>query len=233
MSRSTRGLIHEPERVREEFDRIAEAGYRSTYDASELFHDEMIAALPAHMERALDLGCGTGEIVRRLAGRADHVLGLDLSPRMIEIARERTTSMPHVEYRVADLMSVDLPSDSFDAVISVSTFHHVPLEPALARAASWVRPGGWLLVVDLFDPKGFGGFVYNATWWGLKRVLERTRRRMEPSAALSEAWRIHDANDRHPAVAEIRAAARQLPGARVRVRRLWRWTLAWQKPDRE
>src|SRR4029453_11504445 len=156
VSRSTRGLIHEPERVREEFDRIADAGYRSTLDASELFHDEMFAALPAHMERALDLGCGTGEIARRLAGRADHVLALDLSPRMIEIARERSAALPQIEYRAADLMTVDLPADSFDAVISLSTFHHVPLEPALARAASWVKPGGWLYVIDLFDPRGFG-----------------------------------------------------------------------------
>jgi hypothetical protein len=46
-----------------------------------------------------------------------------------------------------------------------------------------------------------------------------------------EAWRAHERNDRHPTLAEIRAAAASLPGARVIVRPLWRWTLAWRRPE--
>jgi ubiquinone/menaquinone biosynthesis C-methylase UbiE len=233
VSRRTAATTHEPERVREEFDRIADAGYRTGYDASAFFHDEMLAHLPARVERALDLGCGTGEIVRRLADRADHVIGLDLSSRMIEIARERSDSTPNVEYRVADLMTIELAPESFDVVTSVSTFHHLPLAPALERAASWVRPGGWLLVIDLFErTNDLDGFLYSAAWWTVSRALERTRRRQKPSAELQEAWRIHDANDRHPTIPDVRAAVRSLPGARVRVRPLWRWTLAWRKPGR-
>ena len=63
VSRRSDPVTHAPERVREEFDRIADAGYRTGYDASAFFHGEMLAHLPARVERALDLGCGTGEVV--------------------------------------------------------------------------------------------------------------------------------------------------------------------------
>jgi len=225
--------VHAPERVREEFDRIADAGYRTGYDSSAFFHDEMLAHLPPRVARALDVGCGTGEIVRRLASRADRVVGLDLSPRMVELARERGAALTNVDYLVGDLMTVDLPEESFDAVVSVATFHHLPLAPALERCAAWVRPGGWLLVIDLFArPTDLGGFVYSACWWSVSRMLERTRRTTKPSQALQEAWRIHDANDRHPSIPDVRAAVGVLPGAEMRVRPLFRWTLAWRKPER-
>jgi SAM-dependent methyltransferase len=126
-------------------------------------------------------------------------------------------------------MADDLPAAGFDAVCSVATFHHLPLDAALARAASLVRPGGWLLVVDLFQPVGVGGFFHNAFSWLLARWEGRHQPR--PSPAARDAWRAHERNDSHPTLAEVRAAAALLPGARVAVRARWRWTLAWRRPE--
>ena len=215
------------ESIRADFDRIADAGPASAPDASARHVTRLLGQLPEHMGSAVDLGCGAGDLVLQLARRADHVIGIDLSPRMIESARR--VAPPNVDLRVADFMTDDLPAASFDAVCSVATLHHLPLEAAIARAASLVRPGGWLLVVDLFEPVGVGGFFYNARSWLLARWEAHHRPR--PSSSVRAAWRAHEHHDRIPTLAEVRAAAAQLPGARVEVHALWRWSLAWRRPE--
>jgi SAM-dependent methyltransferase len=216
------------ETIRDDFDRIADAGSNAVADSSPPYLGELLGVLPARIGSAVDLGCGTGDLVRTIADRADRVIGIDLSPRMIALARERSHDRAGVEYQIGDFMTADLPARAFDAVCSVATLHHLPLAPALVRAASLVRTGGWLLVIDLFRPTGPGGFVHNASSWLLARWLAHQRPR--PSRAVRDAWRAHDAHDRYPTLAEIRAATAALPGARVAVRPLWRWTLAWCRP---
>ena len=104
--------------------------------------------------RVLDLGCGTGEDSRRLAGLvgpAGEVVGVDASETMIAAARQRTegTGLP-VEFHVGDAMRLDLPTESFDAVRCERMLVHVP-EPAvvLTEMARVTRAGGRVVVIDI------------------------------------------------------------------------------------
>jgi len=64
----------------------------------------------------LELGCGGGSLAtRRLADR-HRLLGIDISPRQIERARER---VPDATFRCADATELDLPEASFDAIVSL------------------------------------------------------------------------------------------------------------------
>jgi SAM-dependent methyltransferase len=76
-------------------------------------------------KRIVDLGCGFGWFARwaRQQG-AGHVLGLDLSHNMIARAKA-DTSDPDIEYRIADLETLDLPASSFDLAYSSLAFHYV------------------------------------------------------------------------------------------------------------
>jgi len=127
-----------------------------------------------------------------------------------------------------DFTTATLPERSFDLVISVATFHHLPLAAALARAAALVAPGGRLIVVDLFEPAGFSGFFYNASSWWLARRHARGRPSRSPE--LRAAWHAHEAHERMPSLATVRDAAKTLPGARLVVHPLWRWSLEWRSP---
>lgn len=119
---------------------------------------ERVAALGAG-GAILDLGCGPGHLplmlCEAIAGAT--VLGVDLAASMIAIAEEHRGRSPHrdrVSYRVADAKDLgDLADASFDAVVSNSLLHHIP-EPAgfLRECARLVRPGGALLIRDLFRP---------------------------------------------------------------------------------
>lgn len=106
---------------------------------------ELVDALPLEGdETVLDAGCGTGQVTERLLGRCAHVVALDGSENMLEIARSRLGD-ERVTYVHADL-GKPLPLDSqVDAIVSTSTFHWVDDHDALfANLAAVMRPGGAL-----------------------------------------------------------------------------------------
>ncbi len=140
------------------FDRVAD-----TYDAVgvEWFGPiaaGLVAALnPQPGERALDIGCGRGAVLLRLAEavRADgHVTGLDLAPRMVDAARRSAADrgLGQIEVVVADAMAPGLQAAGFDVVASSLVLFFLP-DPAAAVAAwkSLLRPGGRLGVAT-FGP---------------------------------------------------------------------------------
>ena len=75
-------------------------------------------------ERVLDVGCGKGELALDLAERAGaRVVGVDVSPRYLAFARERSAH-PHVEYVEADVLSWR-PAERFDVVVLSNVLEHV------------------------------------------------------------------------------------------------------------
>ena len=109
-----------------------------------LWVEKLLELLPDGSD-VLELGCGGGgPATPRLADR-HRVLGIDISPRQIEQARER---VPDATFRCADATELDLPHASFDAIVSLYMLGHVPrAEQAslLGSMASWLRAGGYLL----------------------------------------------------------------------------------------
>ncbi len=103
---------------------------------------------------AADLGCGTGELVARLIGRAERVIGVDNAPAMLEAAAERLGESPSVSLRLGELEHLPLRDREADAVVLSMVLHHLS-EPkeAVAEAVRVLRPGGVLLAAD-FEPHG-------------------------------------------------------------------------------
>lgn len=93
----------------------------------------------------LELGCGTGEpVAARLAPTHDY-LGVDSSPRMVELAQHNVAGG---RFHVAEMTAFDLPENSLDAVVAFYSIIHVPRDnhPGLfSRIRSWLRPGGYFL----------------------------------------------------------------------------------------
>lgn len=98
--------------------------------------------------RTLDLGCGFGWVSRWMREQgAASVLGLDLSEAMIARARADTRDAA-VEYRIADLETLDLPDGAFDFAYSALAFHYVADFARLARTLHRaLRPGAILVFV--------------------------------------------------------------------------------------
>lgn len=102
--------------------------------------------------RALDLACGTGDIAFALHARGADTIGLDITPRMIEIARaKRPARGPR--FLVGDMTALPFPAASFDLVTTGYGIRNVPvIAPALAEIGRVLRPGGMLLSLDFNRP---------------------------------------------------------------------------------
>jgi 2-polyprenyl-3-methyl-5-hydroxy-6-metoxy-1,4-benzoquinol methylase len=208
--------------IRADFDRIASCS-ADLPDALEPTAQRLVTATPLR-SRVLEIGCGTGALARELAAkRGANVTAIDLSPRMIEVARTRTHGTLGIEYRVADVMK--LSPRGFDVVVAVNTLHHLPLGEIAQRMANSVVSGGRVLIADLFDARGLGELPYNAVAWALGST--RTR----PDAELEAAWDAHSQHDRILDLASIKNTLREvLPGVVIRRRLRWRYTAIWRKP---
>jgi SAM-dependent methyltransferase len=224
--------------VREDFDRLALLSGEEGWDHNAYFHAFLLRQLPRRLDDALDVGCGTGAFARSLAERCGRVLAIDLSPRMIEVARARSGEYPNIEYEVADANSWAFPVGCFGCAVSITTLHHLPLAPTLANMGGALRPGGTLLVLDLYRAQSAADYLAGVAGFPASKAIRLAKtgslldRQRSPD--VQWAWEKHFASDVFPTLAEVRRACAEagLRGARVRRHLLWRYSVVWRKPAR-
>lgn len=105
---------------------------------------ERTASLPEG-SAVLDLGCGRGVPFTQELARRHRVTGVDISARQIELAR---AGVPEATFVCADVAELDLADETFDAVVSLFMFGHLPQadQPGvITQIYRWLRPGGVLL----------------------------------------------------------------------------------------
>lgn len=156
------------------------AGVQAAYDAvARAYHDEFGNELDGKpLDRALleaftelsgagtiaDVGCGPGHITRLLAARHAHVIGIDVSPGVIRVARGATAGVR------GRLHAADADCAWSGAIALYSIIHLTAGQRARAcrELARTVRPGGWLLVAFHVDSPDFAAREVNhlTDWFG-------------------------------------------------------------------
>jgi demethylmenaquinone methyltransferase/2-methoxy-6-polyprenyl-1,4-benzoquinol methylase len=107
-------------------------------------------AAPGEGIQALDLATGTGDIAFALAARGARVAGLDLTPRMIELARAKGDGP---RFLVGDMLALPFPAASFDIVTTGYGLRNVPnMTTAIEEIHRVLKPGGQLLSLDFNRP---------------------------------------------------------------------------------
>ncbi len=140
--------------------------------------------------RLLDVGCGTGLLLRLLTRRADaaRLVGLDYSSEMLRRLTAAAAELPGGERIVAvqgDAERLPFADASFDLITCCNSFHHYPHQAAaVADFHRVLRPGGRLILVDGFRDNVIGwvvfdvavarveGNVHHAAWSHVRRLIE-------------------------------------------------------------
>lgn len=216
--------------VRADFERIALLAGEG-WDHSSHYHGFLARQVPAPCREALEIGCGTGSFSRVLARSSERVLALDLSPNMIRVARERSAQFPNIDFRVADVLALELPSETFDCVATIATLHHLPMKEVLTKIKSALRANGVLLVLDLFQTEGPSDAFGSALALPLSLGLRLMRHgRLNAPREVRRAWEEHGRHDSYLTLSQAReVCAEVLPGAEVRRHLLWRYSVVWKK----
>ena len=101
--------------------------------------------------RALDVATGTGDLAIELSARGAHVVALDFSERMLELARAKA---PSIEFVQGNALELAYPDASFDAVtVGFGARNFSDLERGLSELARVTRPGGRVVILEITTPQ--------------------------------------------------------------------------------
>jgi SAM-dependent methyltransferase len=189
------------------------------------YHPMILDAVPEGCGAALDVGCGDGLLVGKLAGRARWVTGVDRSAEMIRLARVRGERIGNADFVETDIFGSGLEEGHYDFVSSVAVIHHMDFGAAVTAMTRLLAPGGRLVIVGLANNRTpldwiiSGAGVPATRFMALRRGGKSGPPGPVPIQDPDMAWgEVH------------RAADRLLPGNRFRRHLLWRYSLTWDKP---
>lgn len=174
----------EAERVRRAGEHDVAVGVRAVYDAiARAYHDQLgneLAGKP--LDRAMlqafaelagagaiaDVGCGPGHVTRFLAAQNARVIGIDIAPGMLAVARENAPALAFAAGSMLELPAADAAWSGIIALYSIIHLTAAERARACREFARAVRPGGWLLASYHVDSPDFaaGDVNHLTTWFG-------------------------------------------------------------------
>ncbi|MGW2598815.1 class I SAM-dependent methyltransferase [Streptomyces klenkii] len=212
-------------RVRRALDRFHAA---HPWDHNAHYHRWIMRQLPRRFGSALDVGSGSGDLARLLASRAGRVHGIDADPAIVARARELTVPDAAVSFTAGDALS-ETPPGPYDVITCVATVHHLPFSDALTSFRRHLAPGGTLVIVGVTRARTLGDHLLGAAAIPLNVAMAwyKNRGREAPRPVSMTA-------PTRPATMTFQDVVRDthhaLPGARLRRRLFWRYTLVWRQP---
>ncbi|MGL4738156.1 MAG: class I SAM-dependent methyltransferase [Cellulosilyticaceae bacterium] len=221
--------------IQKQFDKVAES-YDFVASLTEEPDQRILECLPKRLNRALDIGCGSGNNGLFLAKHFNEVIGIDISSQFISLANEkkRDAQIENVAFMKMDAENINIPIQ-FDMIHSRTTFHHLDVEKVVEKCIALLNPGGVLYIKDnVSETPTPPTYVYV-----VGAILDFVPRWKK--YGFSNAWRIfqhevsrdwlgHLATDRYLSEQEYEALyTKILPGCEL-VREGWAMHVIWKKP---
>lgn len=206
---------------------MADTEPRPGFNHNDFYHRFLLHQIPPGCERALDVGCGTGVFARRVARHARVVDGVDRDPAVIAAAR--ALAPPNVNFVEADLASHELGDRRYDFISCLASIHHMPFAETITKLRDALTPGGVLAIIGCYRETTVADYLPNliASPANLAantaiRVIARHRPTSQVDAAPVMRAQL-------PLPDIRREAHRLLPGAVIRRRLFWRYSLIYRK----
>ncbi|KZS66499.1 putative S-adenosylmethionine-dependent methyltransferase/MSMEI_2290 [Mycobacterium pseudokansasii] len=187
------------------------------------YHPWLVDIAARHHGDVLDVGCGEGLLMQRLAAVSRRVVGIDPDAAAVERARLRLHSMTNTSVDHCDFQGFTAPEQSFDVVAFVASIHHQPLREALAKTRRLLRPGGELAVVGLAANKTISDWAWSLLCMPIVRIGSRVHGETRDIGV--------PVTEPQENLGQIRQVANEvLPNAEVRRGLYYRYLLHWRDP---
>jgi len=163
------------------YDGVAELYDRAFADirvraAEVAWLDARVYASGMRAPRLLEVGCGTGALLRHLAPRLASGVGVDVSAEMLAHARSRAADMPSLSFVEVTRPGLPFPDNHFDLCVSFLSFRYLDWHRTFAEILRVLRPGGRFLMVDLVSAPLAARDVLAITRSTLRHVLRKRKR---------------------------------------------------------
>jgi len=200
------------------------------FSHNDFYHRFLLRQVPPGRGRALDVGCGTGLFTRRLARHFRAVEGIDRASEVIAAARALAQDVPNVDYTEADLADHDL--GRYDFIACIASVHHMPFAETVTRLRDALAPGGVLAILGCYrqvTPADYlrdlvaipSNLAANAVVAAIARYRSSSTFPHTPAPVMRPETTLR----------EIKRDARLvLPGAVIRRRVYWRYSLVYRHP---
>lgn len=216
--------------VKADFNEIAQLD-ELNWNHNNCYFKYLMKLIPNNAETCLEIGCGKGELSFMISQRSKKVIAVDLADQMIEKAKV-LHSNNNIAYICGNILDMKFEDNSFDAIITTATAHHLPYEWLLCFAKDKLKEGGKLIVLDLVKAKSISDYII----WGTAFIpnivmnLFKNGKLQNDDEHAKEVWDRHGKHDTYMTMNEIKSLAKKhIPTAQIKRKLFWRYLLTWQK----
>ena len=213
--------------VIKQFDKIA--SLPDKWDHNRQYQNYLIKYIPKNCNYILDVGCGTGELTKKLSLFGKEIIGIDISENMVSEAEKRNydEKIRYIKISVEDYL--EETDKRFDIIISIAALHHMNEEKILKMMRDKLTEGGKILILDLVQNKTIVDYFLTIIATILNPlVMLIMNGRLRVSKNEREAWAGHFQYDKYLTIVDIKNIAKKILG-KVKIKRhlFWRYSLVY------
>jgi 2-polyprenyl-3-methyl-5-hydroxy-6-metoxy-1,4-benzoquinol methylase len=217
--------------VIKQFDKIA--SLPDKWDHNRQYQNYLIKYIPKNCNYILDIGCGTGELTKKLSLFGKEIIGIDISENMVNEAEKRNydEKIRYIKISVEDYL--EETDKQFDIIISIAALHHMNEEKVLKMMRNKLTESGKILILDLVQNKTIVDYFLTIIATILNPlVMLIMNGRLRVSKNEREAWAGHFQYDKYLTIVDIKNIAKKILG-KIKIKRhlFWRYSLIYKNGE--
>ena len=210
-----------------QFDKIA--SLPDKWDHNRQYQNYLIKNIPKNCDRILDVGCGTGELTKKLVLFGKEITGIDISENMLHEAEKRNYDEKIKYIKISAEDYLEETDRQFDIIISIAALHHMNEERILKIMKNRLTENGKILVLDIVKEKTIFDYFLSIIAVILNPIIMLVMNgRLRVSKNEREAWAEHFQYDKYLTITEVKNIAKNVLGkAKIKRHLFWRYSLIY------
>ena len=215
------------ESVIKQFDKIA--FLPDKWDHNQQYQKYLLKNIPKNCTCILDVGCGTGELTKKLTHYSKEIIGIDVSENMINEAKKRNCDERIKYIKISVEKYLKETEKQFDIIISIAALHHMNEEEILKTMKSKLIKDGKILILDLVKSKTIIERILEIVAALLNPIIMlMMRRRIRITKEEEETWAGHFRYDKYLTIKEVKRITKNVLGkAKVKRHLFWRYSIIY------